>query len=527
MKAKKILALVLTLCMVVSLFPMAYAAEEEADALSFADAAATVLTPKLDGEDIKVTMYEDLYLANTTHDDQKVAVYVPENATADSPIVLYVNNSGWQSNGYSGRKGVKSFGIEEGRKGPEQVGDYKSTGNDEIGKMLAEGYVIVGYGCRSRNNGASEDGKYYGHSPATMSDTKAVIRYLRYNADLLPAGDPEKIVVTGTSGGGALSVIIAGTGDSADYFPALYESGAAGIDYVDGKYVNTISDAVWATVAYCPITDLGHACAAYEWTWGETRFAQIEAGEISYNVDTETQKAASEMLTADFEEYIDSLGIGVTAETMEEEIIALMKAEIEESIEEIGIDQMKADLGDYTWLTFNEDGTYTYDYEAHKYATGLESTFKAAPAFSNYGMTAYAKERNEDNLFGSADDEYSPYNEFAWENDDKTNKVGKDDTGLSWDEFLATEDGARLQQQMKMVSPFQYLLDAEGESTSAPNWYVRYGMYDRDSSWAIEVALLECMKADKTIEDINFEFAWLKGHAGNYDVQEAWSWVAE
>ena len=98
MKAKKILALVLTLCMVVSLFPMAYAAEEEVDALSFADAAATVLTPKLDGEDIKVTMYEDLYLANTTHDDQKVAVYVPENATADSPIVLYVNNSGWQSN---------------------------------------------------------------------------------------------------------------------------------------------------------------------------------------------------------------------------------------------------------------------------------------------------------------------------------------------------------------------------------------------------------------------------------------------
>ena len=44
MKVKKILAFVLTLCLMVSLFPAVFAAGE-ADALSFADATKTVLTP--------------------------------------------------------------------------------------------------------------------------------------------------------------------------------------------------------------------------------------------------------------------------------------------------------------------------------------------------------------------------------------------------------------------------------------------------------------------------------------------------
>jgi len=527
MKVKKILAFVLTLCLMVSLFPAVFAAGE-ADALSFADATKTVLTPKLDGKDIEVTMYEDVYCANPNREeDQKIAIYVPDGATKDSPIIFMVNNSGWQSNAYSGRNGVKSYGTEEGRKGPQIVGDYKSDSDtDAVGKAIAEGYVIVSCGARSRNNGATGD-SYLGHSPATMTDTKAAIRYLRYNADLLPAGDVEKIVITGTSGGGALSVVISASGDSADYYPSLAEIGAAGITKnADGTYTDTLSDAVWGTIAYCPITDLGNACAAYEWTWGATRFAQIEAGEIEYGAPTEKQKEASDLLTANFEKYVDSLGTGVTAKTMEETIIGLMKAEIEESIKEIGIEQMKADLKDYTWLKINDDGTYTYDYEAHKYAVGLESKFKAASAFSNQGMSAWAGERNEDNLFGSLEDDYSPYNEYSWNNDDTANKVGKDDTKLDWYEFLATEDGARLQKQMKMTSPIQYLLDAK-DGKSAPNWYVRYGMYDRDSSWAIETVLLKSMEADKSIEDISFEFAWLKGHSGNYDVKEAYAWLAE
>ncbi len=541
MKAKKILALVLTLCMVVSLFPMAFA-DEAADALSFADAQKTILTPKLDGKDIKVAMYEDLYLANTTHDDQKVAVYVPENATADSPIMLMVNNSGWQANSYSGRNGVKNYGIEEGRNGPEQVGDYKSDSNtDAVGRALAEGYVIVGYGARSRNNGASEDGTYNGHSPATMSDTKAVIRYLRYNADLLPAGDPEKIVVTGTSGGGALSVVIAASGDSEDYFPSLFESGAAGIvKNSDGSYSSTISDAVWATIAYCPITDLGHACAAYEWTWADARNALIADGvevagrggmqnyATTYGMGAEKMAAATELLTANYIEYIDSLGLeSVNSKNLKATIIKLMETEIAESIEEFGAEQMKADLKGADWLVINDDGTFKYDYEKHVYWVGTQSIFKAPSAFSNVGMTAWKGNMNEDNLFGTTADEYSPFNEYSWNNDDTTNAVGADDTDMSWDEFMATEEGEYLALQAKMTNGIAYLLDGEGESKSAAHWYVRYGMADRDSSFAVEAVLNAAMEADKTIENKSFEFAWLKPHSGNYDVNEAYAWLAD
>jgi len=541
MKAKKILALVLTLCMVVSLFPVAFAAEE-ADALSFADAELSYINCKLDGKDIKVAMYEDLYLANTTHEDQKVAVYVPENATADSPIMLMVNNSGWQSNSYSGRNGVKNYGIEQGFHGEELVGDYKSDSNtDAVGRAIAEGYVIVGYGCRSRNNGQSEDGNYYGHSPATMSDTKAVIRYLRYNADLLPAGDPEKIVVTGTSGGGALSVVIAASGDSEDYYPSLFESGAAGIvKKSDGSYSSTISDAVWATIAYCPITDLGHACAAYEWTWADARNALIADGvEVAgrkgpenyatvYGMGEEKMAAATELLTANYIEYIDSLGLeSVNSKNLKATIIEMIEAEIAESIEEFGAEQMKADLKGADWLVINDDGTFEYDYEKHVYWVGTQSVFKAPSAFSNVGMTAWKGNMNEDNLFGTTADEYSPFNEYSWNNDDTTNAVGADDTGLTWDEYMATEEGEYLALQAKMTNGIAYLLDGEGESKSAPNWYVRYGMADRDSSFAVEAVLNAAMEADKTIENKSFEFAWLKPHSGNYDVNEAYAWLAD
>lgn len=495
------------------------------DGLSFSDATATVLNTKLDGEDFKVTMYEDLYLNNTTHNDQKVAVYVSEKATEDSPIILMVGNSGWQSNSYAKRKG------------PTEGGEYSSTSDkDAVGKALSEGYVIVSYGCRSRNNGANEDGLYMGHSPATMTDTKAVIRWLRYNADLLPAGDPEKIVVTGGSGGGALSVVIAGSGDSADYYPSLYAAGAAGIlKNADGSYTNTLSDAVWATIAYCPITDLGNACAAYEWTFGATREAMYADGLMDYATSKpaateDAIMAASEELSAIYVDYIDSLGIeAVNSKNLEATIIELMKAEIDEAIEEVGIEQMKTDLAatdyDGTWLTFNEDGSYDYDYEEHLYWLARKQTLKAASAFSNVGIQNWAGQ-NEDNLFGSATDDYSPFNEYSWNNDNTDNNVGKDDTGKTWDEFMETEDGARLALQLKMTSPIQYLLDGD-ESTSADYWYVRHGMADRDTSFAVEAVLAKVIEADESVKGLNFEFTWLQGHGGNYDVQEAYAWLAE
>lgn len=535
---RRILPLVLALVLVLALAVPAAAAD---DPLSFADAEKGTVTPHLDGKEITVTQYTDVYVAKSNSPEQKIAIYVPDGATKDSPIILLVNNSGWFSNSYAGANHVKSYGEEEGRNGMQIVGDYSST-DSNIGVAISRGYVVVTYGCRGRND-AAVDGQYLGHSPATVADTKAVIRYLRYNADLLPAGDPEKIVVSGTSGGGALSVIIASSGNSSDYYEALYEIGAAGMT---DATTSTIDDDVFATIAYCPINDLGHACAAYEWNYNETRAAMYADGEMDYSGDgknpggtQEKVMAASEALKADYAEYVNSLGLklangaALTDKNLEDAIIALMEAEFKDTLaegatpESMLADIKAADKSDgrfADWLTFNGNN-FTYDYAKHLRFLATATELKPAPSFSNVGIGNGG--RNEDNLFGAIDQEYSPFNKYSWNNDATAgNGVGQDDTGMDWDAFMKTADGARLAKQIKMASPIPYLTsDTDGDS--APYWYVRHGVMDRDTSFALQTVLYYAMLNDKSIEEIDFEFAWLQPHAGNYDVPEAYAWLAD
>ena len=62
-------------------------------------------------------------------------------------------------------------------------------------------------------------------------------------------------------------------------------------------------------------------------------------------------------------------------------------------------------------------------------------------------------------------------------------------------------------------------------SIKAPNWYVRYGMNDRASSFAVETILRYSIWNNEEIRNKNFEFAWLKVHLGDYDVTEAYAWL--
>lgn len=105
-------------------------------------------------------------------------------------------------------------------------------------------------GLRGRDSGA----------PSGVTDAKAAIRYLRYNANHI-AGNMDRIFVFGMSGGGAQSSIIGSSGDSALYDDYLKQIGA----------VEGVSDAVAGVMAWCPITNLDTANEAYEWSMGSTR----------------------------------------------------------------------------------------------------------------------------------------------------------------------------------------------------------------------------------------------------------------
>jgi len=551
MKKTFIVAAVALACMTLS------AKTPKGESIELKSAQKSVLNVSVDGQSVKVTWYVDNYVTRPNRpEDQKINVYIPENATKSSPIIFYVNNGGWQANTYPTNT------IEDGK-------DYDGTSN-RVGVALKEGYVVVSYGCRSRANGLT-DGKYLGHSPATMTDTKAAIRYLRYNKKALPAGDTEKIIITGTSGGGALSTVIAASGNSEDYFQSLYEIGAAGITKnADGTYSSTqgCGDNILGVIAYCPITDLGHACFAYEWLFQDTRKALYLAGEMKYDyADEKTVMAASKELSQMYVSYLNGLGLkdekgnAINSSNLKDYITNLMKEEIEKTIAEIGVDNMKKDIEQEIrrrgfggpgmgpqgrmgpgnpptgsdnkstepvqhrvnngWLTFNDDGSYTYDFDKHLYYLAKYTTLKVAPSFSNKGL--YSAGMNEDNLFGSESDEYSPFNAYSWNYDSQKNNVGKDDTGLTWDEFIKTDDGKALAKEIKMASAMDYLL--ENRSDTAPYWYVRHGMDDRDTSFSVETTLFYSVKTSPKVKNSNVGFAWLKPHSGDYDVNEAYTWL--
>jgi len=77
------------------------AGKTKSESIALKSARKTVLQVKVDGAPVKVTWFADNYVTRPNRpEDQKINIYVPETATKASPIVLYVNNAGWQANGY-------------------------------------------------------------------------------------------------------------------------------------------------------------------------------------------------------------------------------------------------------------------------------------------------------------------------------------------------------------------------------------------------------------------------------------------
>lgn len=450
----------------------------------------------------------------------RMFVYVPEAVVDDNEtaIIMHVGNGGWFASGPRGR-------IKAGE-------SYESTSdNDAIGAALAAGYVIADVGTRSRSAEAA-DGQMAGKAPAAIVDAKAAIRYLRLNDDIMP-GSAERIVITGTSGGGALVVAVSASGNSADYYPYLAEIGAAGIDDAGNS---SLADDVFVTIAYCPITDLANADIAYEWLYNAWRTTENTGGG-DYSA---VAKEASALLASRYPAYLESLGItledgtALTADTMADAIVAVLRRETEEhlaaggEVVAIGESFSLTRRGETTdvindWLTV-ENGEVTDINFANflSFVTRAQS-LKVVPAFDSTANTDHPYLRGENSLFGGPDVEYASYTKYGWD----TNQVvgdgsGPDDTGMLWDEYIDAADTV-LDDQIKMINPFAYL---STDADSAPHWYVRHGMVDRDTAFTISVALYHSLQNDPSVDDVSYELAWMTPHSGNYDVQEAYAWLA-
>ncbi len=203
----------------------------------------------------------------TPNSEGTVGGFTGENA----PIVFPVNTPG-----YAAQKPPTEYSF------------------DDVSSYIQAGFVYVAAGLRGKDSSTET---YTGNAPWGVVDLKSAVRFVKANGNSV-AGDVDRIFVFGHSGGGAQSAIMGASGDSELYTPYLDALGAATTDF-DG---NEISDAIAGVMAWCPITSLDYANAAYEWNMGQFASSGTRA-------DGTWTAAYSEDLANAFVEYQNCLGL--------------------------------------------------------------------------------------------------------------------------------------------------------------------------------------------------------------------------
>jgi len=510
--------------------------------LRFDKSKFTTLTVTIDGQNVPVRWYKEVCyvakptlmaptqtglfgtttIANPQCGYQSMNIFVPESAANDQNTALYfaVNNGGWMASyvGANVRNGAS----------------YDSA-TSNVGAALKAGYVYIDVGTRSRGVVAA-DGSYPGKAPAPVVDAKAAIRYLRLNDAAMP-GSAERIVVNGTSGGGALSSIIGASGNSRDYLPYLDEVGAAGVETRGASRHSTLRDDVLAINAYCPITDLGNADIAYEWLYNVLH--------TRATVGTDPNPSGSAELAAKFPAYQQSLhlrtsgGAPLTSDTM---LDAIRQEVVKAAVKYMNAGGTIPPLGgtftfsggfpgstsaSYTndWISADNAAKTVKSVDMERYLAfvATQAKLKPAPAFDQTGLSVTGGS-GESNLFGTKDQVYSNFTAYSWDhNDAKGDGIGLDDTGLTFANH-AHAPGAVVANQVNLLNPLRYIGTT---ADTAPYWYVRNGTRDRDTSFIVSLNLSRALAADKRVADVNYGLAWNQPHAGNYDVPEAMAWIGK
>lgn len=220
-----------------------------------------------------------VYCASPADEEyENLGIYVPGaymtgTENGDGTYTCEINTAGTVS-GFTAETAPMVLPVDT----PGYVAMAAPTGYDSGTTAYTDaGFVYVYAGCRGRDAGA----------PAGVTDLKAAIRYVRYIDELIP-GNTDRIFTFGMSGGGAQSALLGATGDSELYTPYLESIGA----------VSGVSDAVFGTMAWCPITNLDYASEAYEWNLGVTRT----------DLSADMQEL-SDAMAEQFALYINELGL--------------------------------------------------------------------------------------------------------------------------------------------------------------------------------------------------------------------------
>ena len=492
-------------------------------------------TMNANGETVTFRAYEHLVYVRKPYapESQMLSIYIPEpylkgetinGFTAETAPIFMPNGVG----------GYMPGTIVE----PQE--DSRHGGANSALYALSNGYVVVSPAIRGRSlkgNNAYETGK----APAFIVDYKAAVRFVRRNrkAKRIPAGDTEKIIASGTSAGGALSALLGATGNAKDYDPYLKELGAA-----------NERDDIFASMAYCPVTNLENADMAYEWMFHDANeyYDEKQSRNSKTTAITPEQKEISAELKEKFSEYLNSIWLKDSLGNNRVNLSPDGNGLFQEYIESLYLEsaQDAIDTGDtkvlqIPWLTFSDKMAVHMDFP--KFINSVKR-LKGIPAFDAFDMTT-----DENNEFGTYDIANKHFTRYSLEHSQlvtvpkrEEEKVLAEEKARQYNLAFPVEkrqlQKINLEEQMekdkldlsqymadwliiKMMNPMYYIGNPEVQT--APNWRIRHGSLDRDMAVAIPAVLALRLKSFG--KSVDFKMPWGYGHDGDYDLPELFSWT--
>ncbi|WP_210588905.1 subtype B tannase [Streptomyces sp. GESEQ-35] len=400
-----------------------------------------------------------------------------------------VGGGGMSGGGGGAPSGAPSGSASASASAPGANGNTNATGGALASNQLlalAAGYVVVEPGARGRTL-KNADGEYYGTAPAAIVDLKAAVRYVRFNKGRIP-GNTDRIVSAGTSAGGALSSLLGASGDSKIYDKYLKEIGAA-----------DASDAIFATGAWCPITDLEHADGAYEWNWGANNLS----------TGKQVDQTVSKELQSQFAEYQASLKLrglnrygALTARNYDDYLLTTyLQPSAATYLAALSESDRTTYLAENTFITWDgKKATFTWA----GFLTHVGARKKTVPAFDAFDLSA-----GENNLFGKDTTESRHFTAYGAKNDT---------TGLS-----SKRVPADIPETLDLMNPMYHL--GNKNPARSKHWWIRLGTEDSDTSLTVSANIAAA--ADNLGDDVNHLYYWDEGHGANTDPGDFITWIAE
>lgn len=460
-----------------------------------------------------------VYCSNPTHSaQQSLTLYAPEafinddgtlnttavveGYTAETAPIIY-----WNSHGsYVGMAPLGIAGL-----------STRSTQKGWVLDMIDHGFVICMVGERGKQT-VAEDGGVIGRGPVAIADLKAGVRFLKHNSAVIP-GDTNRIVSVGTSSGGAMSALLGASGNSAYYTPYLEEMGA----------VMDETDDVFATMAYCPITDLSHADYAYEWMFGE---------------DTEGlddfQKALSARLRAEYASYVNALELvdengtpltipedGSKSGSYYEWLAGKYEASFEDYAEnfETGYQGIAtfanagaADAEELSWLTYDAAAGKATLVTPEGYDSALDAMILSGFRSRQKSVTSFdslSPIGTDNDVFGvqgvAADDPASArhFNQRIAEMLGEMKDEFPEEYAAYYDAFYTDSHTAEVEEWSIYLNAYSFLT-GEAESSVSPHFRINMGVCDADTATAVSGTLALLLM--KNGVDTEFNIMWGWGH---------------